>query len=249
MNDRQRQQLVEQCEEAELTLLMYDYAREEGRQLAKEYDEAQENGTLPEVPEELDRKCRALIDGTFAKMERKTRLKRIVRSAARAAAVLFVVLGMMATTVMSVDALRVKVINLWIDTSEEYGKVSFDNDSIDVDLINNPYITNLENNVPEGYWSEINRDTSENFGTIRYSDGNKNFIELNILPTSSEFFIDTEDVQYEYVDVGTYSVVFSEKNGYTVIWIDKNKEIAYSLHANGLELVAFWELVYSVLAD
>lgn len=71
MNDRQRQQLVEQCEEAELTLLMYDYAREEGRQLAKEYDEAQENGTLPEVPEELDRKCRALIDGTFAKMERR----------------------------------------------------------------------------------------------------------------------------------------------------------------------------------
>lgn len=249
MNDRQRQQLVEQCEEAELTLLMYDYAREEGRQLAKEYDEAQKNGTLPEVPEELDRKCRALIDGTFAKMERKTRLKRIVRSAARAAAVLFVVLGVMATTVMSVDALRVPVINFLMDTSEKYSRIQFDTEDTNIKSEDNQYSVKLESNIPEGYRCKEKNISSEYFGFIQYVNSDDNSIVFNFFPTSTERLIDTEGVEIDKIEIGVYSVALVEKNGYSVVWTDLDNKVAYSLFANGLDFETFWKIVCAILAE
>ena len=245
MNDRQRQQLVEQCEEAELTLLMYDYAREEGRQLAKEYDEAQKNGTLPEVPEELDRKCRALIDGTFAKMERKTRLKRIVRSAAKAAAVLFVVLGVMATTVMSVDALRVPVINFIMDQSGRFSTIKTD-DAITDDLDNLDILQRLESCLPDGF-QEVQRINTDHYISVAYVNDEEHSISLNGVPASDKSIIDTENAKYSDVQINGYSAVFLEKDKLTVIWSDQKSQRVYIFSAKGLEEYLFWEMVYSII--
>lgn len=232
MNDRQRQQLVEQCEEAELTLLMYDYAREEGRQLAKEYDEAQENGTLPEVPEELDRKCRALIDGTFTKMERKTRLKRIVRSAARAAAVLFVVLGMMATTVMSVDALRVPALNFIMDQSERFGIIIFDADAVTEHNDEN-IVARFEGSIPEGYVG-VQKEVSDSSILICYANSEGEIISFDAVHSENGFAVDTEETEIEPFEKNGFCGYFIKKEGYRAIWTDPRESIIYTLYASSL---------------
>jgi len=245
MNDRQRQQLVEQCEEAELTLLMYDYAREEGRQLAKEYDEAQENGALPEVPEELDRKCRALIDVTFAKMERKTRLKRIVRSAAKAAAVLFVVLGVMATTVMSVDALRVPVLNFIMDQSGRFSTIKIEDCSID-ESVGLDVLQRLDACLPDGF-QEVQRSNSNHYISVSYVDDEERSVSFAGRPASDELIIDTENVEYSEVKINGVDVAFLRKEKLTVIWVDQKVQRVYTFSAIGLEECTFWEMVYSII--
>lgn len=232
MNDRQRQRLVEQCEEAELTLLMYDYAREEGRQLAKEYDEAQKNGTLPEIPEELDRKCRALIDVTFAKMERKTRLKRIVRSAAKAAAVLFVVLGMMATTVMSVDALRVPVINFRMDQSEKFGIIFFDGNA-NIESKDDNVVARFEGNIPAGYVG-VQKDVSESSILICYANSEGELISFDAIYSENGIVVDTENSQINPFEKNGIQGYFFSKEGYRAIWADSSESIIYTLYASSL---------------
>ena len=70
MSDQRKQQLVEQYEDLALSMLMEDYAQAEGERLLREFEEAERNGELPEMPEELDRKCRNLIETSFAKQAR-----------------------------------------------------------------------------------------------------------------------------------------------------------------------------------
>lgn len=70
MSDQRKQQLVEQYEDLALSMLMEDYAQAEGERLLREFEEAERNGGLPEMPEELDRKCRNLIETSFAKQAR-----------------------------------------------------------------------------------------------------------------------------------------------------------------------------------
>lgn len=70
MDDHRKQQLVEQYEDLALSLLMEDYADEEGERLLQDFKAAKRSGELPELPTTLDQKCRKIIDASFAKQNR-----------------------------------------------------------------------------------------------------------------------------------------------------------------------------------
>ena len=246
MNDQQRQRLVEQYEEAALTLLMHDYAHEEGIRLAKEFHEAQENGTLPEIPAALDEKCRALIDKSFAKMERKARLKRIGQATVKAAVILFVVLGVMTTTVMSVDALRIPVINFFIEYNDRYSSISIDQIPDTEGLNSHDVEATLESIVPANYdllFSEIALDGT---GVIIYQEKTGPVISLDIYLSNGEMSFDTENAVQKEVVLLSFNALLIEKDGYRFIWTNPEKDLTYSFFADGLAYEDFWKLSCSV---
>lgn len=155
----------------------------------------------------------------------------------------------MATTVMSVDALRVPVINFLMDASEKYSRIQFDNEATNSVSEDNQYVAKLEDNVPEGYWCEEKRITSESYGSVRYLDHHNDYIFLNFFPTSTDRVVDAENIEYESIEIGPYFVAVGEKNGYSAIWTDLDNKVAYSLYVKGLNFESFLKIIHAVLAE
>lgn len=248
MMDQRRQQLIEQYEDAALSLLMDEYANEEGERLLKEFEEAKKNGDLPEMSAELDAKCRKLIDQTFAKMERKERLKRIGKSVAKAAILVFVLLGALSTMVMSVEAFRVPVLNFFFDEGGRFGSVKIDGDSKELEAINCSVVTEFQSCIPSGF-VEIRNEISDNYSSLLYVNekDEEMMISLNVVPTSSELIIDTEDIECTSANINGYDVVYIIEDGYRLMWIDENGKFIYTLFARGFQESDFWELAYSII--
>ena len=64
MNEKQMQDMA-------VSILLDEYTQLDVAQLLKEYDEAEENGELPNVPDTLDAKCEEMIQREFANKKKK----------------------------------------------------------------------------------------------------------------------------------------------------------------------------------
>lgn len=243
MGSDQRQQLMEQYEDAAFALLMDEYAEAEGAKLLQEFKELEQAGAIPEIPATLNKKCRQAIDSAFAEQKRKHSLKQISRFAAKAAAIFLVVLGLSTVTVLSVDAFRVPVLNFIVDQSGEFSKVT---SSVKVESTTDSVsatIMRFESNLPEGY-QVYQKNIGKAMGSIRCTNSQDFVIALEISQTKSDLAVDTEDADFVEVELGDYPAAFQEKNGYQLMWIGEN-EVLYILYANALSLEAFWELAHA----
>lgn len=245
MGDEHRQQSVERYEEAAISLLMEEYLEAEGARLLQKIDQLQENGELPEIPAELDEKCRKLIDKTFAAQERRTKLKNLRTFVSKAAVIVLSLCAISAVTVLSVDAFRIPVLNFLMDQSGRYSTVVFDEYETTGDTAKNSAITKLENNLPEGY-QVLKHTISDASDRITCTDQNGRIIYLEICKIDGGFNVDTEDEEYHEVELGQYAAVFQEKEGYHLRWIDQNSNSLYTLFSNGLSDVEFWKLAYVI---
>lgn len=246
MDNQRRQQLVEQYEEIALSLLMDDYANEEGARLMKEFEEAQKNGEISEMPAELDEKCRKLIVKTFAKQERRVRLTRFGKTVAKAAVIVLVALGLLTTTVMSVDALRIPVLNFFIDQSGRFGAITIEQTTNEIESINRSVMTEFESSIPGGFY-ETQRINTEQFMSLCYADEFGNVISLDVVCGSDESVIDMENTDFTTVEINGYSAVYIKNDRYRLIWTGIDGDYIYTLGAKGIEESAFWELAYSII--
>lgn len=245
MRDEHRQQLVEQYEEAAISLLMDEYAEADGARLLQEYETAVQNACLPEVPSELDEKCRKLIEKSFAKQEHKLRINRVRRFAAKAAVIVFTLLGLSTVTVLSVDALRIPVLNFLMDQSGRYSTVVLDNNIDTEDGATNSTVIQFENNIPDGY-EVVQYEFKDTSGIVLCVNEDNYVIYLEVDRTMGGLSVDTENSEYKEQDFCGHSAAFQDKEGYHLRWLDRNSETIYMLFANGLHIDAFWELAYSI---
>lgn len=243
MEDQRKQQLVEQYEDLALALLMDDYANEEGERLLREFEAAQQDGDLPEIPAELDRKCRKLINDAFVHQERRTWLKQIGHFTAKAAVVVLVMLGLSTVTVLSVDAIRTPVLNFLMDHSGRYSTVIYDNRTPEEIQGENSVISQLENNLPKGY-RVTSKEVSDSVSRVVCEDDNKSIIYIHAIKTDAGLNVDAEVTEYTEVDFSGYEAVFWEKNGYTLMWLDDKTQVVYTFFADGLDINTFWETAY-----
>ena len=125
MNEQKKQKLLEQYDDAAFALLMDEYAEEEGARLMAEFEAAQAAGQVPEMPQELDEQCRRMIRRDRAK-KRGIRAARSFRKVAvKVAVAVLVFIGLITTVVMSVDALRVPILNYITELQNRYTSVQF----------------------------------------------------------------------------------------------------------------------------
>ena len=246
MNDEHRQQLLDQYEEAALTLLMDEYAEADGVRLWKEFENAQRNGEVPEIPAELDAHCQKLIQNSLAHKNSKDKFHKVVRILGKVAVSVLVFLGLATTAVLSVDALRVPVLNFFLHHSEKFSSVTFhepnEYEEIQCDVINKA----KEVPLPDGY--VLSQQVIGNDGSIKilYENNSEHIIALNVTPSIGQISIDTEAVNQIELKIYDFDAIFIEKDGYRVIWFDVENNFTYSLYADNLESDYFWKLVYRI---
>lgn len=247
MNDYRRQQLLEQYEDAALSLMMDRYANDDGARLLQEFEEAKARGEVPEIPPELDAKCRKLIDETFAKEQRKITFLSTAKKLSRIAACALVLLGICTVTVLSVEAIRVPVLNFLLKHTERSTSMQL---SDQYHLVEESYtyeeLAVLESVIPSDYEQVLQSTEEDGTHTVYYQDSVGNIFSLCISPEMGILDYNTEDVEQKTMTLLNHPAVFVDKDGYRIIWINEEKSMTYNLFSNGLDSETFWEIAYAI---
>ncbi|MBR5529851.1 MAG: DUF4367 domain-containing protein [Oscillospiraceae bacterium] len=243
MNEQKKQKLLEQYDDAAFALLMDEYAEEEGARLMAEFEAAQAAGQVPEMPQTLDEQCRRMIRRDRAKKRSKQAVRSFRKVAVKAAVAVLVFIGLMTTVVMSVEALRVPMLNYLVKHSEKYSSIDF-TDQSDKETLGNS-INPLANLIPEGY-SEVTYEDNDGLISAIYENEFGNYILLSMVPTSGELWFDTEGATCENVTLGDYSAILIREERLQMIWVDEDMQICFSFVSDGLDEDTFRDICESL---
>lgn len=248
MSDERRKDLIDEYEEAALKLLMDEYAEADGERLMRKYEEAEENGQVDDIPEDLDMKCRHIIQESFTKQAREKKIRKSMRMLGRVAVLVLVVMGIAATTVLSVEALRVPVLNYFLQHSERYSSITLNEQNETVYTEIEDIKERLRYCVPEQYDLVVENISEHSTMTLLYQDKDNHRISLMVAFESGQVFIDDENVEMESVTLNGKEAFFVDKDGLQLIWSNAEKNVSYNLIADALDQDTFWEIAY-VLAS
>lgn len=134
---------------------------------------------------------------------------------------------------MTVEACRIKVIEVIVYVFNELTDYRFSSEGATTDEIMLPEI--IFGFVPEGMSECENRITASNRRYILYEDANEGFFELTQQPIHSggayEMILDTEDAIYETIHINENEAYTKEKpDNNDIIWTSGN--IVYHLYGN-----------------
>lgn len=246
MNDKHREKLLEEYEEITMELLMDEYAEAEGEMLWNEFQAAEEDGEVPDIPDDLDQKCRNVIRSASTKINRKVRLTQGLRTLSKVAVFTLVLFGVCSTLVLSVDALRIPVLNFFLRDSERYTVIALDEGNQLVQTEFENIQKNIECLIPDEY-DLILEDISEH-GTMQliYQNGNNDIISLAVTSASGQLVLDTESADVKSMKINEQDALFVDKNGLHIVWMNPENGLSYDLFANKLESALFWKIVYAL---
>lgn len=229
MSENKKLELLDQYDDVTFALLMDEYAEEEGARLRKEFEEAQAAGEVSDTPDALDEKCLQMIHRDFAKKRGKENVRKIIRMTSKVAVAVMVFLGILTTTVMSVDALRVPVFNFFIEHFDGFAAISTqDNQNTNIE---DPYEV-LESLIPSDYkQTQYFENASMSFA--EYENATGATISLDVLTDGADMNIDTEGAKYMEAFLSEYRAMLIEKNGYELIWTDETGT-TYVFHSSNL---------------
>lgn len=95
---KNRDDLIEQYDDAVFALLMDEYAEDSGAELLARFQEEADQGRIPEISEEADIRCLDLIDDEFRARRRHAWVKRLLRGLIRLVFAIFFLLGLLIRT-------------------------------------------------------------------------------------------------------------------------------------------------------
>lgn len=244
MDTESGNRLQEEYEEARMKLLMAQYAEEEGDRLWKEFEEAKEKGEVPEVPEELDQKCRKIIRDSFAKERHRNTGRLILRKAVKVAACFLMVIGLSATLILSVDAFRIPVLNFFVEVNSKFTATSFDPNDTVTEIHQNVLQRLKAMPVPAGYELAYLGESETGVISCCYGNADGKVITLEGVASAGKTSFDTEDAEKSLITLNGHEGVFYESKNYRVVWTDAEKQMMFDFCANGLSLDEFWELAF-----
>ena len=257
MADKRTDELRDQYEDALMALLMDEYAELNGAQLLKEYEEADRSGTIPDMPEALDKKCRNLIQRSYAKQRFRIRFNSIAKASKRVASIMLAVLGLCSILIVSVEAIRTPVVNFFIEQHEKFTTIDFDRNNNNTG-VSDPLETTEESQpvdrsesplvgmVPDSYNLVQFSDKGKRGFTCFYKDAAGNVISFMATPTEGMLNVDTENAVVKDIELLGHSGILIEKDGYKIVWFDANVSICYQLRSTGLELGEIWILAETI---
>lgn len=234
MNPGRRERLLEELEEAQIKLLMDEYAEAEGVLLLQEFERDKGNGSLPVISPELDQKCQKLISDAFAASSKGRSTQKILHLISKVAACFLIIIGFGAALVMSVEAFRIPVINYFMEIKPNYSAFSFDPDDTITDI--HQSITEQLKciPVPEDYERIHLGEDEKGVISCCFSNANQNVIIVEIIPTEGKAYVDTEDANSVEFMLNEHVAIFWEKDNYRISWVDAEKGVNYNLVADAL---------------
>lgn len=241
----EQNKLMEQYDEAAFALLMDRSAEEEGAELLRAFRDASAAGEMPDYTDALDRRCLDSIDREFSKRTRRVRFRRFAHAAARAAVVVFAMLGLAGTLIMSVEALRVPVMNFFVKHFDKYSSVSStDEHQEPMEIDGAGYLWGL---LPEEY-ELVSCTEQPRLKIYMYRNSTDDVVQFVITQTDGTYLVDTEDAICSEVIIGDQKAFLIEEEGYQAIWYDDEYSIVYNFRATGFDRDSFLKLCNSLVA-
>ena len=242
MSENKKLELLDQYDDVTFALLMDEYAEEEGARLRKEFEEAHASGEVSDTSDALDKKCLQMIHRDFAKKRGKDNVRKIIRITSKVAVAVMVFLGVAATTIMSVDALRIPVLDFIVEHFSEYSSITFeDNNTPSMHFA----VDTFENALPDGY-ALVSHTITDNLTLVAYQNENGDIAQLNVTPAKGEIRLDTDGAIYSEIELYDYKAILLEENGYQVFWHDENTNVVYTVQATALTKEQIIDICYAL---
>ena len=230
-----------------MALLMDAYAQAEGEALMAEAEKE-------EAPfsEEFKAKCMALIDKEFAKQRRRKWMRNAVTKSVRAAVIAFAVLGILSVGAMSVQGIRIPVVNFFLEQSEKFTTIFFGTQEstdattdVSEGMVQEGPLAGL---LPDTYKlsSSVNLEDGSDFAV--YISGQKDHISYSIRKwDGAKLILDTENAtHYEEKLLVSYQAYIIIKDRVQIVWVDEHSGLVYELIASNVEYSNLWSIAEKI---
>ena len=221
-----RKRLYEEYEDSLFKLVMHDVAEKEG-QLFLEEKEKLKNDPEFLPSQEAIQKFSQQLDAHLKKPKAYARRQRILTALNRMAVAMLIILVLLCTTVMTVQAFRVRVLNFLIDIQQEYTSFELQNNdngsdggSTTVDW-RKAYVPTY---IPAGY--EVSASSNnERLREIEFKNPQDSLITYMELSEGNKPALDTENAAvFETVNINGHEGTLVAKDSLvTIIWQMNNR--------------------------
>ncbi len=158
----------------------------------------------------------------FSEQKKRERIHRIKQSLLKVAVIVFLVLAASLFTVMSVDALRVRILNYFIERSEKSTTYFMDSKSSDVTIDSEGIF--LPTYMPSGY-SIVSYDVIGDYCLAIYNDDAENVFILEIFAGDSIVGLDSENAYFEHIKINGQPAEYYLKNDIGTVVYNHDKRI------------------------
>ena len=228
--------------EETVALFMDRYARDLFQQIQETPEE------IP-YPDELDKRCLALIRKARKKEQLQVFHTGAWKALSRAAMVLVALLSLVSILFISVKAFRKPIIDFFFQEKDGYWDISGGPDATGT----TDSWTNIEDPLvgllPIDY--ELVKHEESEFGYlfVEYQNENRDVIWLSIYGGTGILSIDSENAdKVQLCTIGDFDAIYVEKDGCChLIWVNDLTYQKYSLYADNLDSSEFWALAEKII--
>ncbi|TEB04877.1 hypothetical protein Psch_03639 [Pelotomaculum schinkii] len=216
-----RKKLYEEYEDSLFKLVMHDAAEKEGQLFLEEKEKLKNDPEFLPSKEAAQRFSQQL-DAQLKKSKAYARRRRIWQALNRAAVAMLLMLVILGTTVATVEAVRVRVLNFLMDIQKEYTSFQLkdsssgsEGGSATIDW-RQAYVPTY---IPDGY--EVSATSqNENYKKIEFTNPRGSLITYMELSAAHKLAVDTENASvFEAVIINGHEGTLVVKNSLvTIIW-------------------------------
>lgn len=228
------QDVYERYVDASVALFMECYCATLSEDIHRQVDQVQADDLA--FPAALDDRCRSAIKKEYAVRKRKQSLKSIAKGLRYAASFAVVLLALASVLFISVEAIRVPIINYYIAQSDQYVEFTsrqpevagiFENINVDDPLMGL---------LPQGYQlTKVDKMLPKQI-TAFYKNSNNDSIYFSANASEAVVRVDAEDTQAvkEIHICGCDGVLVTKDNTTTVTWGNKSGAATFSIISSAL---------------
>jgi hypothetical protein len=190
-----------------------------------------------DFPAELDTRCRALINRECSRQKRKTLLKAVGKGLRAVACLAVVILSLSSILFMTVDAVRIPIINYYIEKSDQYWRYNGESQtslSTSLDALN--CADPLYGFLPNDYTLHMLDSNLPKSLTAIYRSHNGDQVFFAAQSANSSVGMDSEGAEYskQFQIAGYDAVLYVEKGYVRLLWICEDLSCVFSLTTNGM---------------
>jgi len=193
-------------------------------------------------PKKLDTWVEEYIKTEEKKEKRINLIKNIKKQSKRAAIILLIIIAGISTLIFTVEAIRVRVFNYFIERNERYTEIRVEEENdietseLDWENYYQPTYT------PEGYLFE-NAEDGGLIKILNYTDG-ENQITFTQAKNGTDFQLDTEDAATEKINInGNEGFLTIKEDRSMIFWHNEEKSFTITGNIKKEEIIKIAESV------
>lgn len=222
------QEIYDQFADAATELMMRQYAKAAGKTVMK-------SAPMQKTSGELDEKRHKLIKKHLRNQQIKTVSKMVLRYSKVAAMFVLMLFGVVAILFTTVEAVRVPIINFFIEQKEGYLEISgAEGEKKPSEERETTAKNPLDGLLPEGYELASYEEYPTGGFTAIYRNTENGYILLSERLNAGSMKVDNENASTEHLTILSYEAVLIGKEEYQLVWLNSDNEQIYRLKVNAL---------------